>query len=161
MLSKTGVPTREQVESVKPDRERLARGPVAVIECFQQIPCDPCYTACSRGAIQPFADINDLPRIDFGKCNGCGLCVAYCPGLAVFVVDETYSETEALVRIPWEFLNRPEAGQKAPGLNREGKEVALVTVKRVQPSPSKNGAYILWLAVPKELAFEVRSIPVK
>ncbi len=161
MLEITGVPTEEQVEDIKPAKDRLSKGPVAVIECFQKIPCDPCYTACNRDAIQPFEDINELPTINNDNCNGCGICVAYCPGLAIFVIDETYSNTEALIKIPWEFLNLPKEGEIVPGINREGEEAASVTVKKVQPSPKKNGAYVLWLSVPKELAFEIRSIPVK
>lgn len=36
MLAKTGVPTEEQIEKIKPSPERLGQGPVAVIECFQE-----------------------------------------------------------------------------------------------------------------------------
>lgn len=160
MLAETGVPTEKQIEKIKPSLERLGKGPVAVVECFQEIPCDPCFTACKQGAIQPFEDINDLPVIDNDKCNGCGVCVSYCPGLAIFIVDETYSETEAIIRIPWEFLPLPAKGAQVAGLNREGREVTRVTLKKVQPSPKKNGSYILWLVVPKEFAHEVRSIAV-
>ena len=129
MLAKTGIPTPEQIKAVKPPQERLEKGPVAIVECFQEIPCDPCFTSCSRGAILPFKDINDLPRIDYDRCNGCGNCVGHCPGLAIFIVDETYGENEALIKIPWEFLRLPPAGSRVAGLNREGKEVAPVTVK--------------------------------
>jgi len=158
MLSRSGVPTKKQIESVKPSKERLAKGAVAIVECFQEIPCDPCHTACNSGCILPFADINDLPQMDFDKCNGCGVCISACPGLAIFVVDESYSEEEALVMIPWEFTPVPEEGAVVRGLNREGEAVAPATVKKVRSSPQKNGAYIISLVVPKELAFEVRSI---
>jgi Fe-S-cluster-containing hydrogenase component 2 len=157
----TGIPTEEQIASAKPTAERLAKGPVAVVECFQEIPCNPCATSCSTGAIQPFADINDLPRIDWELCNGCTRCVGFCPGLAIFIVDETYSESESLVKIPWEFSYLPETGEEVAGLNREGREVARVRVVRIQPSPRKNRAHILWLAVPKDKAFEIRSIELK
>jgi hypothetical protein len=81
--------------------------------------------------------------------------------LAIFIVDETYSEKEALIKIPWEFLRLPPEGSQVAGLNREGNEVARVTVKKVQRSPKKNGAHILTLIVPKELAYEIRSISPK
>ncbi len=158
MISRTGVPTAQQIASVKPSKERLAEGPVAIVECFQEIPCDPCYTSCKSGCILPFEDINDLPQMDFDNCTGCGVCISSCPGLAIFVVDETYSEDEALVKIPWEFAPLPEESAVVTGLNREGEEVCPVTVKKVRTSPKKNDAYILTLVVPKELAFEVRSI---
>ncbi len=160
MLAKTGVPTPQQIESTRPPQERREKGPVVVVECFQEIPCDPCHTACSRGGFLPFEDINDLPLLDYEKCNGCGLCIGACPGLAVFVVDETYSESEALVMIPWEFLPVPEKGSTVQGLNREGEAVAPVMVKKVISSVKKNGASILTLVVPKELAYEIRSIRV-
>ena len=51
MLGKTGVPTMEDVKGITPPEDRLNRGPVAVIECFQKIPCNPCYTKCISGAI--------------------------------------------------------------------------------------------------------------
>jgi Fe-S-cluster-containing hydrogenase component 2 len=158
MQEKIGVPTAEQIASTIPPQERLATGPVAVVECFQEIPCNPCYTACSTGAIQPFTDINQLPQIDWEQCNGCTRCVGFCPGLAIFIVDDTYSDTESIVKIPWEFSYLPKEGEEVAGMNREGKEVARVIVKKIQQSPKKNRAHILWLIVPKELAFEIRSI---
>ncbi|MFO7951587.1 MAG: 4Fe-4S binding protein [Bacillota bacterium] len=161
MLSKTGVPTKEQIEAIKPSKERLAKGAVAIVECFQEIPCDPCYTSCKSGCILPFANINDLPQMNFENCTGCGVCIGACPGLAIFVVDETYSDTEALLMIPWEFAPVPEEGSVVTGLSREGKEVGPVTVKKVRSSAQKNGAYILSLEVPKDLAFEIRSISLK
>ena len=161
MLAVTGVPTPEQIEAAKAPRERRVKGPVVVVECFQQIPCDPCYSACKKGAILPFADINDLPRVDFDSCNGCGICISACPGLAIFVIDETFSDREALVMLPWEFLPIPGEGSKVQGLNRKGEPVAPVTVKKVNVSVKKNGVRIITLAVPKELVYEIRSIKVK
>ena len=69
-----------------PDEERMNSGAVAIIECPEHIPCNPCQEACSRGAIQLFEKITDLPVIDFERCNGCGNCIAVCPGLAIYVL---------------------------------------------------------------------------
>ncbi len=159
-LDRTGIPTPEQLEAIKPPKERLAKGPVAVVECFQKIPCDPCYAACKRGGFLAFEDINDLPRMDYDNCNGCGICIGACPGLAIFVIDETYSDQETLVTIPWEFLPVPEEGSTVQGLNRSGDPVAPVKVVKVRSSAKKNGASIISLAVPKELAYDIRSIRV-
>lgn len=158
MLEKTGIPTAEDLQKVMPSAERLARGPVAIIECFQKIPCNPCSRACPRGAIRPMEDINELPQIDFEKCNGCALCVARCPGLAIFVVDMSYSEDQALVKLPWEFLPVPETGAVVKGLNRAGEEVGEATVVRVQDAAALDKTLVVHLAVPKELAMEVRSM---
>ena len=158
MLENSGVPSKEQVKAILPDETRRREGPVVIVECFQEIPCDPCHTACKIGAFLPFADINDLPQLDYESCNGCGICISFCPGLAIFVVDETYSDQEALVIIPWEFLPLPKAGDVVQGVNREGEIVSPVTVKKVSSSAKKKGAHILTLIVPKGLAHEIRAI---
>ena len=160
MLINTGIPTDEDLAGVTPNEERFAKGPVAIVECFQKIPCNPCVEACKNGAIIPLKDINDLPKVDFEKCNGCGLCIVQCPGLAIFVVDKTYSSTHAVVRIPYEFVPAPEKGQYACGLDREGKEMGWFEVVRVVSGGPKNKTMVLWLAVPQDLSMEVRNIRV-
>ena len=155
-LKRTGVPDKGDLDLVYPTKERLASGAVAVLECFQTIPCNPCATCCPRQAIRPFQDINDLPVIDWKKCNGCAVCVANCPGLAIFVVDENYSETEALLKLPYEFVPLPKAGDLVKALNRDGQEVGGGRIVRVQNPPSFDRTAVIHLAVPKELAREVR-----
>ncbi|NPV43310.1 MAG: 4Fe-4S binding protein [Firmicutes bacterium] len=158
MIYKTGVPTKEDLQKVAPSAERLAKGPVAVIECFQRIPCNPCYTACKRGAIKEFRDINDLPEIDHDLCNGCGLCVSKCPGLAIFIIDETYSENEALVKLPYEFVPLPKEGDTIKGLDREGRVVGEARVVKIQNSKYEDRTPVISVAVPKELSMVVRNI---
>ncbi len=160
MLIETGIPTPEDIQSVTPSEERFRKGPVAIAECFQKIPCNPCTKACVKQAIRVEPDINETPKIDYDVCNGCGACIARCPGLAIFVVDKTYGENEALVKLPFEFLPIPEAGQKACGLDRSGKELGWFRVEKVIPGGKKNMTYTICLAVPKELAMEVRNIRV-
>lgn len=161
MLKSTGVPTATDLAQVYPSEERLAQGPVAIIECFQRIPCNPCATACRRGAILPFADINDRPQLNVERCNGCALCVANCPGLAIFVLDMTYSEHEALLKLPYEFLPLPEPGDMVTALNRAGAVVGEGRVIQVQNPPAFERTAIIHLAVAKELAHEVRNIVVE
>lgn len=160
MLTKTGIPTAENISQVTPPRQRLEKGPVAVIECFQKIPCNPCFLACRQGAIQEFKDINNLPQIDHSKCNGCGMCVAYCPGLAIFVVDYTYSENEGLIKIPYEYLPVPEVNSQVTALDREGRAVGTAKVIKVQRIKGQERTPVIWLAVPKELVMSIRSIKV-
>jgi Fe-S-cluster-containing hydrogenase component 2 len=156
VLAENGVPTGEDLAQVLPAPERLAQGPVAIAECFQKIPCDPCYHSCLRRAIAPFADINERPRIDHEKCNGCGLCVNRCPGLAIFVVDQTYSDSEALVKLPYEFLPLPKPGDVVTAINRLGQAVGKARVVKVQSGKQMDGTNIVWLAVPQDLSMEVR-----
>ena len=160
MLFETGIPTKEDLIPCTPTDKRFAEGPVVIVECFQEIPCNPCVDSCKFGAITKPNDINDLPLVDFDKCNGCGICIAQCPGLAIFIVDKTYSETHATVRIPYEFIPVPEKGQLVCCLDRAGEERGWFEVVRVISGGAINMTYTLWIAVPQELAMEIRSIKI-
>ncbi len=143
-----------------PDASRRARGPVVVMECFEEIPCDPCHDACPRGAIQPFEDICRLPAVDFERCNGCGTCISSCPGLAIFVVDETLPDGLARVGLPYEFLPLPRAGDVVSGLGRDGEPLCRARVARVDSGSSRDRTHVVWVDVPRELSMEVRHIRV-
>ncbi|MBN2543697.1 4Fe-4S binding protein [bacterium] len=156
MLKQTGIPTKEDIEKILPSKQRREKGAYVVIECFEEIPCDPCTAACQYGAILQMENVNDLPEADYEKCNGCGICIGLCPGVAIFVVDETYSEEKALIKLPYEFTPLPNKGDVVPGLDRAGEEVCKAEVIRVQKHPSKTN--IIWITVQKELAHEVRFI---
>jgi len=158
MLINDGIPTNEDIAAVTPPDERFATGPVAVVECFQEIPCNPCVKACRRGAITMPGDINALPEVDASLCNGCSLCISFCPGLAIFVVDKTYSDDLALVKLPFEYVPVPQEGQFVTGLSRAGEELGSFEVVRVTSGGAKNMTYTISLAVPQALAMEVRDI---
>ena len=143
-----------------PDAERRAKGPVVVIECFQEIPCDPCHEACNQGAIQAFDDINSLPEIDFAKCNGCGRCISICPGLAIFVVDETWKDGLAVVRIPYEFIPLPHKGQQVKALSRDGVELCEAKIVKVENTKRHDRTPVVWVEIPRALAMDVRHIHV-
>ncbi|MDI3480948.1 MAG: hypothetical protein PWQ97_603 [Tepidanaerobacteraceae bacterium] len=160
MLKTCGIPTEEELASRIPPKDRRKKGPVVMIECFQKIPCNPCFTACKRGAIQKFEDINDLPSIDFDKCNGCGLCISKCPGLAIFVIDETYSEDEATVSLPFEFLPLPREGEEVDLLDRSGKKVGRGRVLKVRNGKYEDRTPVITVTVPKGLSMVVRNIRV-
>ena len=158
MLIRDGIPTAEDLAKVLPSEERLAKGPIAITECFQQIACNPCVAACPHHAISMEPDINATPKVDPDKCIGCRLCVSQCPGLAIFVVDMTQSEDTAAVTFPFEYIPVPEKGQLACGLNRAGEELGWFPVLRAVSGGKKNMTYMITLEVPKELAMEVRNI---
>jgi len=160
VLINDGIPTKEDLYKVKPSARRFLEGPVAIVECFQEIPCDPCVKACNRGAILMPRDINDLPRLDETLCNGCGICISLCPGLAIFVVDKTYSSELALIRLPYEYVPVPQPGQYVTTLNRAGDEMGSFEVIKVISGGKKNMTYTISVAVPQELAMEVRDIKV-
>ncbi len=156
MLAKDGIPSADDLHGVVPSLGRLERGPVAVIECFQEIPCNPCADACPRGAITMPGNISAQPNFDESKCNGCGICVTRCPGLAIFIVDFSYSDTEAMIKIPYEFSPLPQKGEEVEAIDRAGRTAGLACVFRVQQQ--SNRTTVLWLAVPKNIALNVRNI---
>lgn len=141
-----------------PSDERMKKGPIAVIECTQDIPCNPCETLCRRGAITVGSPITNIPRIDEERCNGCALCVAGCPGLAVFVVDKYYSDDKATVTFPHEYLPLPRAGDEVSAVDRTGSVVCRATVLRVANSSSFDRTSLITIAIPREHVDVVRGI---
>lgn len=155
-LKSSGIADRTDVDSVWPSEERLQKGPVAIVECFQEIPCNPCETSCPRKAITVGEDINALPKVNHDKCNGCTVCVARCPGLAIFVVDRNYSDRESTVTLPFEFLPLPRKGETVEALDREGRVCSLAKVVKVVNTKAQDRTPLVTLAVPKGLEREVR-----
>jgi Fe-S-cluster-containing hydrogenase component 2 len=155
----TGVPSKEELKNAPgiPSRERLEKGPVAVIECFQVIPCNPCTSACPFEAIS-MKEFPSLPHLDGEKCIGCGLCIPACPGLAIFVIDKTYSHSEALISFPYEFLPIPEVGMEVDAVNRNGEVVTRGKVVRINNDRRNDHTVVITISIPKEWADEVRFI---
>ncbi|HHW17551.1 MAG TPA: 4Fe-4S binding protein [Firmicutes bacterium] len=156
----TGIPTSEELARVTPPRERREKGPCVMIECFQRIPCDPCHYSCRFGAIKEFEDINDVPEVDWDKCTGCGMCIAACPGLAIFVVDESIGNEECRIAMPYEFVPLPEKGERVRLFDRAGTEVGTGVVERVIPGQKPQGTPVLWVRAPKELSLVARHLAV-
>lgn len=140
-----------------PSTERFKRGPVAIPECPELIPCNICVQACPFHAIT-MNSIIDLPRVDWDKCTGCGSCVALCPGLAIFVVDLSRDDGD-YVTLPHEFLPRPQRGDRVHLFNRRGENIGVGEVIRVW---ERNKTLVVTVKVPKGLGLEVRAIwPIK
>lgn len=146
---------------VVPPEDRLAAGPVVMVECIENIPCNPCAFACPRKAITINGELTDTPKVDFSKCNGCTLCIAKCPGLAIFVVHRDFSKTEATVAIPYELLPRPEIGSSVEGLDRSGRAMCRGRVVKVLDTKAMNRCAVVTVAVPKRYWNTVRSIRVR
>ncbi len=141
-----------------PSAERRKLGPVACIECLQQIPCNPCEEACPKGAITVGDEITSLPTLDEEKCNGCGICMTRCPGLAIFGLDETHSDTTALVSFPYEYVPLPVKGQAVRCTDRMGGYVTDGVVHQVRTAKAFDHTAIVTVEIPKEYAMEVRFI---
>jgi len=158
-----GYLSKEELEKLPgiPSRKRMEQGAVAVIECAQEIPCNPCVDACKYGAIVIEGSLTELPVLIEDKCIGCGSCLAICPGQAIFLVDITYSETKGTVSVPYEYVPLPKAGDIVDGLNRAGVVVCEAEVKRVVNAKINDRTPIITLIVPKGLIMEVRSLRLK
>lgn len=141
-----------------PDETRLRRGPVAIYECVEEIPCNVCVFSCPFNAVSKNR-ITDLPQVDFSKCTGCGVCVGRCPGLAIFVVDISKEDGTAYVTLPHELLPAPSRNDEVVLLDREGKDVGRGTVTRVYRDKITR-SWVVTVAVPKDLVMIVRAIKV-
>ncbi len=131
--------------------------PVAVLECWEEIPCDPCVTACKTGAIS-MSNLSGLPVLEIEKCTGCGLCAAVCPGLAIFILGTDYDEKNGTVTFPYEFLPLPEKGARVTGTDKLGKSVCSVEVIKVVCPSSYRKTNLVTVLVPKEHLDVVRGI---
>lgn len=152
-----GYVTQEELQAFPAASEK--RGGVhPVIECTQNIPCNPCQDACKFGCIMVGRQITSIPQIDHEKkCTGCGMCVASCSGQAIFLVDDDYDETHAAITMAYEFLPYPEKGQKGTALSRAGQPVCEAEVLSLRRSAATDGTALLTIAVPKEFSMQARA----
>lgn len=128
-----------------------------VMECTQNIPCNPCQDACPKHCIKIGEKITSLPAVEeSAECIGCGMCVASCSGQAIFLVDETYEDGYATVTIPYEFLPLPEKGTKGNALDRSGKAVCEAEVLQVKTAKAFDKTNLLTMKVPAEYAMKAR-----
>ena len=136
-----------------PNKKQLENG-VAIIECIQEIPCNPCVDSCKFDAIS-MKDINSLPIVDYEKCTGCAQCVGICPGLAIFVVKT--KDERAFITLPYEFNPVPDIYDSVKALDREGKVRSNAIIKKVKKKGKTN---VITIEVEKSLAMEIRNIKV-
>jgi thioredoxin reductase/Fe-S-cluster-containing hydrogenase component 2 len=128
-----------------------------VIECTQNIPCNPCQDVCPKHCISIGANITSLPVVlPESDCIGCGMCVAGCSGQAIFLVNESPERETAEVTIPYEFLPLPKEGDPGSALGRSGQPICDATVVRVKSSKAFDHTHLLTIQVPKEYAMKAR-----
>jgi Fe-S-cluster-containing hydrogenase component 2 len=148
---KTGILSIKDLQV--PTKKQLEKG-VAILECIQEIPCNPCVDSCPVHAIS-MKDINAQPVNDFDRCIGCTKCVGVCPGLAIFVVK--VKDEKAWVTLPYEFVTVPKVGDIVQALDRTGAARSKAVVKKVV----KNGkTMVITIEVDSRLAMDIRNIKV-
>lgn len=129
----------------------------AVIECTQNIPCNPCQDVCPRHCINVGANITTLPTINAeASCSNCGKCVAFCPGQAIFLVNEDVGDGRAQITLPYEFVPLPDAGTVGVALDRSGAEVCEAVVEKVSNPKAFDHTALLTMSVPAEYVHQAR-----
>ncbi len=134
------------------------KGVHPVVECTQNIPCNPCQDVCPKKCIEVGNNITALPRVNTTiDCTGCSLCVASCPGQAIFLVDEHDEEGSATITIPYEFLPLPKVGDNGFACDRSGKKVCEAEVVSVKSIPAYDKTNLLTMKVPIDMANKARA----
>ena len=157
MIEKTGVPTKAMIDSVFPEKIVLKK-PKAVIECYKEIPCNPCSTSCPFDAIFIPEDINVRPEIDYDRCTGCGICVYNCPGLAITVRHLVDGRT--ILKIPYEFSPLPKKGMLTNVFNREGVKITEGVITSVQMSNRQNKTALIGVEIDEAYLYDAMTIEV-
>ncbi|MGN0154082.1 MAG: FAD-dependent oxidoreductase [Lachnospiraceae bacterium] len=154
-LLKKGYLTDEEVEKYPGVTHRKGIHPV--MECSQNIPCNPCQDACPKHCIKIGNNITALPAVDeTAECVGCGMCVAACSGQAIFLVNEDYEEGYGTVTLPYEMLPLPKKGDKGIGLSRSGEPICEAEVLEVRTSPAFDHTNLLTMKVPVDMVMKAR-----
>jgi len=151
MLNQTGIPSKDQVLSRFPKENDLFK-PKAILECYEDIPCNPCSTSCPFDAIEIGENINKQPVLDVDKCTGCAICVTSCPGLAISVAQLVGEH--AVFKIPYEFLPLPNPKDIWKGVNRAGEVICDATIEKVLTSKSMDRTALLTVSVPRNFLHE-------
>lgn len=128
-----------------------------VMECTQNIPCNPCQDSCPKHCIKIGSHITSLPSFDESTtCVGCGMCVASCSGQAIFLINENYEEGYSSITLPYEFLPLPQVGDRGVALGRDGREVCEAEVIGVKSIPAYDKTNLLTIRVPSEYDSKAR-----
>ena len=141
--------------------ERAVDKAVAVVACRERIPCNPCEDACRKGAIVVGEDICAPPRYDPGRCDGCGNCVAMCPGMAVFLLDRSGGGGKARITLPYEMQDAVEEGEEAWALDGAGEPLGKGKIVKTAKILKKDATILVTLEVPEEWSLKVRGLRVR
>ncbi|MFV0464469.1 MAG: FAD-dependent oxidoreductase [Lachnospiraceae bacterium] len=128
-----------------------------VMECTQNIPCNPCQDACPKNCITIGEKMVSLPSMnDDNDCTGCGMCVASCSGQAIFLINEEFDENHTSIMMPYEFYPLPKVGEKGSACDRSGKEVCEAEVISVRNAVAFDHTALLTIKVPSEYGPKAR-----
>jgi len=145
-----------------PHREE---GVFPVIHCRQEIPCNPCASACPRGLIHiDPEDIRKVPEFVEGdkSCIGCERCVVVCPGLAIALVDYRKDSEWPTVTLPYELSRESlNVGEIVTAVDEEGNPLGEVEVTEVKAIPKNDRTLLIELKSPRVFAEEIAGLRVQ
>jgi len=152
---------------VSPERPpEVEAGVFPVFHCLQEIPCDPCVSACPRGLIRIEGDIRRPPTFVLEdpqkSCTGCERCVLACPGLAITLVDYRQDPEHPTVTLPYEFLRESiEVGDRVTVLDTEGNVLGEVEVVGVRERKASDRTIAVQVRAPREYARRIAGLRVQ
>jgi Fe-S-cluster-containing hydrogenase component 2 len=158
-----GIPSEKELQGSPcyPAEDIQKEKKVVIIECVQEIPCNPCEEACKFNAIYIGNPITNLPKVNFEKCIGCGQCIAKCPGLAIFLLDYNFNKNNAAISFPYEYYPLPKEGEIVNAVDRNGRYVCKGKVIKVRNPQVNERTAVVTIAFPKKYFKQVRNIQLK
>jgi Fe-S-cluster-containing hydrogenase component 2 len=136
---------------------------VASVECFEEIPCRACQTACPEEAIHigRVPRPADVPILTEDKCTACGICVSACPSSAVVMMQEEPEKSVSRLVLPWRGSRPWRVGEFASLLNRRGETLGSARVMKVsEVTDVQNSGRVqqVDVEVPTHLVWEARGL---
>jgi ferredoxin len=148
----SGVPQVEQKKRI-----------VASVECFEEIPCRACQTACPEEAILigRVPRLADVPILTEDKCTACGICVSACPSSAIVMLQEEPEKSVSKLVLPWRGARPWRVGEFASLLNRRGETLGsarVIKASEIADVQTSGKVQQVEVEVPTHLVWEARGL---
>jgi hypothetical protein len=87
--------------------------------------------------------------------------VPICPGLAIFIVDESLEDEKAAIQMSYEYRPLPEKGDIVTALDRAGQEIGDATVTAVKKTEKMDRTATVIIEIPRDWSMKARAIQLK
>lgn len=132
-----------------------------IIDCFENIPCNPCESVCPNKVIIVGNPITNIPKIkNPNECIGCGMCVACCPGQAIFLVNSKYSKKKCAITFSYEFNKKFKINQNVIAIDSNGKKVCRAKIISLKVNKKYDKTVLITILIPKEKYKLVKGIKI-